>query len=139
MHQRALALKAWKEANTARNANLAPVVDYVTKHPNACWPDVVLFIRKNAPFDKRRLAEPIWKTGDKVLRTNLIRQLDWSIPSEQSLIMELITGCAGDTDEPELLAALDKNNAQLADLVSKRPRLTSQLAELAKTSARLPG
>jgi len=106
MHQRRLALQAWRRASLSDLGRT--LLRRLDGDGEACWETYATLVRDWDPNLMRELGLPLWKTGDKVLRTNLMRILDWDRPNERKLIQELIRDSDGERDEPELLAALDK-------------------------------
>jgi hypothetical protein len=118
-----MALEAWKKARLSDLGRT--LLRRLDGDDEACWETYATLVRNWDPKLGRELALPLWKTGDKVLRTNLIRTLDWERPNERKLIQELIGECDGQRDEPELLAAVEKGPAA-AQHVARRVAGLSQ-------------
>ena len=55
-----------------------------------CWPDLVQKVRKRYPEYKEQLLVPIWDTGEKMLRLNLIRALASDREDEVKLFQPIV-------------------------------------------------
>jgi hypothetical protein len=135
MHQRELALRAWRKAGLKDRGR-----DFLRRletDEEACWDVYVTLARNEDPREMRQLALPLWNTEDKVLRTNLLRALDWERPQERKFMQELIRTCDGEADEPELLAASEKGYAAAAYVFKAVKTLGPELSTIVDVRRKL--
>jgi hypothetical protein len=129
MHQRDAARAAWSTAGltNTRDAKLQRFMQAFDALPNDCWPQVVALIRKDYPEYIEKLAAPLWKSGDVLLRVNLIRHADLSRKDEAALIDRLAAGLDVERQRLELSALVEHGSAELLDKVLKRKKLPDSL------------
>jgi hypothetical protein len=139
MHQREVALKALKKAaGKERNSRIAEFVRFLGQHYELCWSDYVDVIREQFPADREAMALAIWETGDKVLRTNLVRHLDPGQPAEVKILQRLIKSCRGLEDEAELLIALEKDDRRILAQMKKLKSISLETSAMIEARLRLP-
>lgn len=129
MHQRATARAAWAAAGLteSRDANLRRFMKAFDALPNDCWAQVVALIRKEYPQYIEQLATPLWKSGDTLLRVNLIRHADLARKDEAALIGRWAAGLDADHHRYELAAVVERGSAEQLDKVLKRRKLPDSL------------
>jgi hypothetical protein len=128
MHQKVLALQAWRETGLDRHEDpkIQAFFKLVQASSGACWPDLVKECRNHLPDQKRLLAIPVWKTGDKLLRVNLLRFLDPAHKDELMFLLELVRHCDATKDGPELRAVVEKRHKQLLHEVERKTGLSNE-------------
>ncbi len=69
--------QAWLEAGLydSKDPKLQSFLQYFERTIHACWPDLWPMIRESYSEHKEQLLTPIWDTGEKMLRLNVIRAL----------------------------------------------------------------
>jgi hypothetical protein len=111
MHQKDLARQAWREAGLyrSRDEKVRAFLDGFDQSPSDCWADVVEAVRTDYPDLKAKLATPLWNTGDKLLRLNILRHTDPERPDELELLKKLTRKLdpVGDAPEIHTVARLD--------------------------------
>lgn len=129
MHQRDTARAAWSAAGLtkSREAKLQRFMQAFDALPNDCWPQVVALIRKDYPEYIEQLAAPLWKSGDVLLRVNLIRHADLSRKDEAVLIDRWAAGLDAEHHRYELAAVVERGGAEQLDKVLKRRKLPDSL------------
>jgi len=55
-----------------------------------CWSDLVQEVREHYPEYKEQLLVPIWDTGDKLLRLNVIRSLASDRDDEAKIFQRVV-------------------------------------------------
>ncbi len=129
MHQRDAARAVWYAAGLAktRDAKLRCFLQAFDSLPNDCWPQVVALIRNEYPEYIEQLAAPLWKSGDVLMRVNLIRYADLSRKNEAKLIARWTAGLDVEHHRYELAAVVQHGKAELLDMVLKRKKLPDRL------------
>jgi hypothetical protein len=120
MHQRAAAEAAWQAAGLYRDARLRPFFDAFDQCQADCWPALAARVRDGYPRYKRRLAAPLWASGDKLLRLNLIRTLNPDLPDELNLMKTYLRGCDPATDVPEITAFIESGHPVIMAAARKK-------------------
>lgn len=134
MHQQELARRAWEKAGLykSKNAKLRAFLAHFDATPAACWPDVVNEVRTKYPELKAQLIAPLWNSGDRLLRINLLRGADPSQPDELALLQKLAANLRPERDPVELRVAATIESpevlARLGKLSGLTPELTRSLA-----------
>lgn len=77
MQDRDLVKQAWSETGlyVSDDPKLSAFLQHFEKAMFGCWPDLVPEVREHYSEYKEQLLIPIWDTGDKLLRLNVIRAL----------------------------------------------------------------
>lgn len=77
MQDRDLVKQAWSETGlyVSDDPQLVGFLQHFEKATLGCWPDLVPEVREHYSEYKEQLLIPIWDTGDKLLRLNVIRAL----------------------------------------------------------------
>lgn len=77
MQVRELVKQAWFEEDlyVSDDPQLGAFLRHFEKATLGCWPDLVPGVREHYPEYKEQLLVPIWDTGEKILRLNVIRAL----------------------------------------------------------------
>jgi hypothetical protein len=74
---RSIVKQAWLEAGLydSKDARLQSFLQHFEQTIHGCWPDLWPMVRESYPEHKEQLLTPIWDTGEKMLRLNVIRAL----------------------------------------------------------------
>jgi len=129
MHQREAARSAWVAAGLYKSgdAKLRRFLHEFDATPQDCWPQVVELVRKTYPEFIVQLVTPLWKSGDTLLRVNLIRHADLSRKNEAELVGRWAAALDAERDRYELAAVVEHGSAQRLDKVLKRKKLSDSL------------
>ncbi|XHS77630.1 hypothetical protein ACFJGW_18180 [Burkholderiaceae bacterium UC74_6] len=129
MHQRDAARAAWAAAGLTKthDAKLHRFMHAFDALPGDCWPEVVALIRKDFPEYIEQLAAPLWKSGDLLLRVNLIRHADLARKDEAALVGRWAAALDADRHLYELTAVVEQGNAELLDKLLKRKKLPDRM------------
>jgi hypothetical protein len=130
MFQRETALAALHRARLYPADPGSPLEAFYTwleAHPEACWPDVMQRLRVDAPGELERLALAVWRGGNAVVRSSLIRHLDLARPDEFVTAEKLVRNAHGADDVYPLHAALESGDPRLLDLVARKRTLSLEL------------
>jgi hypothetical protein len=132
MHQKDLVKQAWESAGlySRRDAKLQQFLKHVDESPTACWPELIDLCRTRYPEYLEQLVTPIWNTGDRLLRLNLIRAIDLERQDEQALFTKLVRQSDLQHDEPELRAIIQVANRPVLDRMMRRRSLPQELKTL---------
>ena len=127
MHQKGLVKQAWQAAGLydSKDLKLAPFLRLLDAASADCWPQLLAECRKNFGNYKAKLADPIWNTGDKVLRLNLIRSADLTLPDEAAILHKYVAKCDPKRDALELRAFVQTGSPQLTRAASKLAALAA--------------
>jgi hypothetical protein len=104
MHQKDLARQAWQDAGLYRSRS-EPLQAFLRRFEESapdCWPDLVEEVRTRYPELKSKLATPLWDTGDKLLRLNLLRLADPDQQDETALLKRFTGKLDPVRDVPEI-------------------------------------
>jgi hypothetical protein len=128
VHQKDVALRAWRAAGLDRSDDpqVVAFLKRVKAASGACWAELVAECRDRLPSQMRALVTPLWKSGDKLLRVNLIRAADPARRDELALLLDAAQSCDARGDEPELRALVEKRHKRLLDAVASKPGLSRQ-------------
>ncbi len=137
MHQKGLVKQAWQAAGLyeGKDLKLAPFLKLLDATSADCWPQLLAECRKNFGGYKAKLADPIWNTGDKVLRLNLIRSADLALPDEAAILQKYVSKCDPQRDALELRAFAQTGSPQLTRAVNKLAALASDRKAVASAVA----
>jgi len=145
MYQKDLAKRAWTDAGLYRSDDpkLLEFLSKLDKSPLDCWSDLVAEGRLRFPEYKQQLVEPLWASGDKLLRLNLLRWAEPDRPDELQVLQRWMEAADPVGDARELLAMARLDNALLLDRLLAKPGISGDLAQevqvrLARLQAR-PG
>jgi len=128
MHQKDLALRAWRAAGLDRSDDprVVAFLQRVQTAPGACWAELVEECRNRLRDQVRILFAPLWQSGDKLLRVNLIRAADPARNDEVELLLGAVRACDAMRDEPELRAAVEKRHEGLLAPAASKPGLSGE-------------
>lgn len=134
MHQRDAVKAAWAAAGLYRSkdAKLREFLKYVDGLSKECWPEAVKKARSDYSAYIPQLVEPLWQTGDKLLRVNLIRYADLSRKDERELLGRLSRNLKAQEDGPELSAIVYGGTKPLLAEILKRKDLPAGLRAVAE-------
>jgi hypothetical protein len=130
MLQRQLALEALRKAGlypAARGTTIGDLIGWIKNHPEADWAAIADRVRSHAGEELGQLALAVWRSDDKVLRANILRNLDPARPTEAALIKKLLGEARGDRDVPELRALLEHRDRELIKAVRRKRNLTLEV------------
>ncbi|HET7187587.1 MAG TPA: hypothetical protein VFI52_05505 [Gemmatimonadaceae bacterium] len=129
MHQQELARRAWEKAGLykSKNAKLRAFLAHFDATPAACWPDVANEVRTKYPELKAQLITPLWNSGDRLLRINLLRGADPSQPDELALLQKLAAGLRPERDPVELRVASYIESPEVLSRLTKVPGLSPEM------------
>jgi hypothetical protein len=130
MHQKDLARQAWRDAGLyrSRDQKMRAFLEHFDDSPPDCWADVVETVRGDYPDLKAKLATPLWNTGDKVLRLNILRHADPTLPDELALLKKFTTKLDPDGDAPEIHTIARSDNPELLGRLARKRGLPAGLA-----------
>lgn len=134
MHQKDLVRQTWESAGlySSEDSKLQEFLKFFDNTPTACWPEVVEMVRNQYSEYLEKLVLPLWKSGDKLLRLNLIRAANLDHEKEKQILTELVGQCDLQQDKPELRAAIEKDSQPAIDLVLTCKELPQGLKSLAE-------
>lgn len=143
MHQKDRVKQAWLDAGLydSKDAKLLEFIQRLDTAPYDCWPELIDECRRNYAEYKSQIVEPILKTGDKLLRLNLLRNADFSFADEVKLTRSFIAQSNPATDSLELKTVILKGTPAMLKDVGRLKNLTPQLksaVERARASAPAP-
>ncbi len=129
MHQRSAARAAWEAAGIYEKPDprLRRFFAAFATSAGECWPTLVALARADYANYKVTLASPLWNSGDKLLRLNLIRAADLNQPDELKLLVQFTGTCKPATDGPEIRALIETGNPTILAAVAKIAALTSNV------------
>jgi hypothetical protein len=134
MHQKDLARQAWQDAGLyrSRNKTLQAFLRRFEESESDCWDDLAEAVRTGYPELKTKLATPLWDTGDKLLRLNLLRLADPDQQDEVALLKRFTGKLDPVRDVPEIrtLARIDN-----PDVLGRLAKVRGLPAELGATIA----
>lgn len=129
MYQRDLVRKAWADAGLydTKDIKLQQFLKHVEETPLDCWPELVELVRTQYPEYLDRLVTPIWNTGDKLLRLNLIRNAEPSQPDERKMVQKLVRQLRPETDTVELQAIIREAPVEILAQLANKKSIPDQL------------
>jgi hypothetical protein len=129
MHQKDLARQAWQAAGFYRSpdAKLLRFLKHFDQSAADCWPDMVDECRARYPEYKERLVVPLWNTGDRLLRLNLIRVADFRFADELELALKYVQQSRPDAELPELRALIQKGHERVWRAIDRKRNLPPDL------------
>jgi hypothetical protein len=131
MYQKDLVRKAWADAGLyrTRDPKLRQFLAKVEKCAGDCWPELAEEARTRYPEYIDRLVDPLWKTGDKLVRLNLIRLADLDDTRDRQIVEEFVSK-ARSTETHELQAIARIADLPLLEKVARKRSLPSELRDL---------
>jgi hypothetical protein len=128
MHQKELARRAWENAGLykSKNEKLRAFLKHFDATPAACWTDVVKEVREHYPELKAQLIAPLWNSGDRLLRINLLRGADPAQPDEVALLQKVAATLRPERDPVELRVAATIASPEVLGRLAKLPGLTPE-------------
>lgn len=134
MHQRDAVRAAWAEAGLyeSKDPKLREFLKRFDEAPADCWPQVAETVRALFPEHIEKLVLPLWKTGDKLLRVNILKFADLESKGERALIAKLVPGLDPVEDRHELAAAIHQGSREVLETVLKRKNLPEHFRLLAQ-------
>lgn len=133
MHQKDAVRAAWAAAGLydSKDGRLQQALAAFEEAPLECWPDLARRIRANFPECIEALVKPLWMSGDKLVRVNLIRHADLARPEERQLLEKAVrTLSKGDL--PEFSAVVNTATQPIVERLLKRKDLPEQLRAIAQ-------
>jgi hypothetical protein len=118
-----LVKQAWKDAGlyNSPSPGLKAFLDYFDSAGETdCWPEFAREIRARCPADKERLLLPAFDTGDRMLRLNVIDNLDANLPDERKILQELASRCDPEKDTFALQMIVHKDHPDLLESVEAK-------------------
>jgi hypothetical protein len=130
MYQKDLVKKAWADAGLyrSRDPKLRRFLDKVDKCTGDCWPELAEEARERYAEYIDTLVEPLWKTGDKLVRLNLIRLADIENERDRHTVEEFVSK-ARPTEVHELQAIARVADLPLLEKVAKKRNLPTELRD----------
>ena len=125
MHQKDLAIRTWKEHGLDHGSDerLQAFFKHVDSNQGDCWNELLKAARALSPSEKRLVVEPLWKTGDKLLRVNLIRAADPARQDELQMLIDAVQSCDVERDGAELRALMETEHPRVLSAVAAKPDL----------------
>jgi hypothetical protein len=132
VHQKDLARQAWADAGLYRRTDpkLQAFLKHFEESSLECWPELVDEARTRYSEYVELLVMPLWNTGDKLLRLNLVRQADLKKTQEADLLAKLVQRARPTTEVHELRAIAESRDKKLLKLISRKRDLPPELASL---------
>lgn len=129
MYQKDLVKQAWGDAGLyrTRDPELRAFLDRLDSCGD-CWPELVEEVRRHYRPYLEVLARPLWRTGDRLVRLNLVRSADLEDQQERALVEEFVRE-AGTGDVHELQAIARNGDLPLVDLIARKRKLPPTLRE----------
>jgi hypothetical protein len=120
MHQKDLVKQAWERAGLYRSkdAKLRQFLAHFENVRTDCWPELAAEMRGRYPEYLDVLVQPLWDTGDKLVRVNLLRLARLDDKRERALVDKVIAASDPRTDAVELRTAVLRGDATLAGHVA---------------------
>ncbi len=131
MYQKDLAKRAWTDAGLYRSDD-PKLLEFLSKldtSPVDCWSDLVAEGRLRLPEYKAQLVEPLWASGDKLLRLNLLRWAEPDRPDELQVLQRWMEAADPVRDERELLGMARLDSAPLLEQLLAKPGISTDLAQ----------
>jgi len=122
MYQKEAAKAAWTAAGLyrSRDPKLRDFLKHVESDERDCWATLAKRLRANAPELIEQIVSPLWATGDKLLRVNIVRHLDPTSQDEQELLDKLSRRLDPHADAPELAAIARSSTTAAIEHLLKR-------------------
>lgn len=139
MFQRTIALEALRDAKlypAPLGTPLASFFAWLKAHPDACWPEIVDVVRRDYAEYGERLALAVWRSGDPVIQTSLVVELDRT--NEAALLKKLVSSARADRDIAPLRAAIATDDRQLLALIAEKKDLALELRRAVDARLVLP-
>jgi hypothetical protein len=122
MYQKEAAKAAWMAAGLyrSRDPKLRDFLKHVETDEQDCWSKLAKRLRTNSPELLEQIVTPLWNSGDKLLRVNIVHYLDPSRKDEHDLLDKLSRRLDPHVDAPELAAiARSGTTAAIEHLVAR--------------------
>src|SRR5690242_528416 len=115
MHQKDAVRQAWINAGLyhSNDARVTEFLKLLDASSTNCWPELLEECRSRYPDLKDKLVQPIWATGDKLLRLNLIRQADLAHKDELTIMEKFVGAADPQHDVTELRAMALRNHPKV--------------------------
>jgi len=125
MHQKDLVKQAWEKAGLYRSkdAKLRQFLAHFENVRTDCWPELTAEMRDRYPEYLDVLVQPLWDSGDKLVRVNLLRLARLDDKRERALVDKVIDASDPRTDVVELRTAVMRGDATLASHVAAKKGL----------------
>ncbi len=134
MYQKDVVKKAWEAAGLyrSRKPKLRQFLKQVDESTTHCWEQFAQAIRERYYDYLEEIVVPLWQTGEKLLRLNLIRLAEPSRKKEQALLEEWTRRCDPKKEDLELRALIRTGSKPALDQILKHKRFPERLKVLAK-------
>lgn len=136
MHQRYLIRSAWASAglDQSNDARLKTLIDSLAETTEDLWGDLSQRLRGLDDATKVALLLALWKTGDAVVRLNLVEVLDPKRPDELKLLNRFVREADAIADSVELYAIAQRGDAELLNRVIHKKGLAATMKNFLKHS-----
>lgn len=134
MYQKAAAKAAWTAAGLykSKDAKLRDFLKHVETEEQDCWSKLAKRLRANAPEIFGQIVAPLWDSGDKLLRVNIVRHLDPSRKDEHDLLTKLSRRLDPRSDAPELAAIAQSGITAAIEHLVKRNDVPEPIRNVAR-------
>lgn len=123
MTEQKIMLEALKKASLGTDKGTASFVAWLEKTPHPDWDELMRKLRSQYDPSKAALVQAIWSSGDPVLRTRMLRNLDPQRADEEALLNKLVSATTGASNTPLLRAALESGNRALLERIARKRSL----------------
>lgn len=134
MYQKEAAKAAWTAAGLyrSRDPNLRAFLKHIDTAAPDCWVKLAEKLRAEHPQLLEPIVAPLWNSGDKLLRVNIVRHLDPSRKDEHDLLDRLARKLDAKDDGPELVAIARSGTTKAIDRIAKRSDVPEPIRGLAR-------
>lgn len=136
MYQKDLVRQLWANAGlyASKDATLRAFLRHFDETSTDCWPELVEECRLRYSKYMQILADPLWASGDKLVRLNLLRFGDPARSDELRILSRFVGSCEPSKDLLELRAALHTRHRRIVREVARKKNLPEALREQLKSA-----
>lgn len=116
----------------SRDPKLRDFLKHVETEDQDCWTKLSKRLRASSPELLEQIVEPLWNTGDKLLRVNIVRHLDASRKDEHDLLTRLSRRLDPRIDAPELAAIARSGTTKAIERLVKRNDVPEPIRNVAR-------
>jgi hypothetical protein len=134
MYQKAAAKAAWTAAGLykSKDAKLRDFLKHVETEEHDCWSKLAKRLRANSPELLEQIVAPLWDSGDKLLRVNIVRHCDPSRKDEHDLLDKLSRRLDPRIDAPELTAIARSSTTRAIEHLAARKDVAEPIRNVAR-------
>jgi hypothetical protein len=134
MYQKAAAKAVWTAAGLyrSRDPKLRDFLRHFETEEQNCWAKLGKHLRAQAPELLEQVVAPLWDSGDKLLRVNIIRHLDPARKDEHALLDKLSRRLDARADAPELAAIARSSTTAAIERLAARNDVAEPIRNVAR-------